>query len=427
MQAFSFRFLSLRSRFLGAIAAVFILLVAVALGSALFMHRAVDVLDRVVEQSVYKLRTTSQLQNQIRKAFGSIENATGARRSRLRQQFDAESRSVDDLFAGLLNQAFLEPEERARLADTRREWRDSVELAKKVFTSGAPNAVSNALDRRYNRIMLTLDRLSGSYYDGIDAQRARFSAAENRFLLMIALTIGIGLVGALLAAAWLTRSVLMPLREIEKGMTHFANDKLSYRLDLNHNNEIGHLAREFNAMAEHLMEHRLKLEEMSIRDGLTGLFNRRELDRRLNEETQRARRYQRPYAVLMLDIDRFKDVNDRYGHPTGDEVLVTVADLVLLNVRPVDAVFRYGGEELAAILPETDDSGARIVAERIRRTIEDSLTATPQGDTVSVTVSIGIATFPRDGDTGAKLIHAADRALYAAKMAGRNIVRSAST
>jgi diguanylate cyclase (GGDEF)-like protein len=126
----------------------------------------------------------------------------------------------------------------------------------------------------------------------------------------------------------------------------------------------------------------------------------------------------------MLDIDHFKNVNDHYGHQAGDEVLITVADLIQLNVRPVDVVCRYGGEELAVILPETDEEGARTVAERIRGTVEDSVTTTPQGDTVHVTVSIGLAVFPRDGDTAASLIHAADQALYAAKQEGRNLVRS---
>lgn len=127
---------------------------------------------------------------------------------------------------------------------------------------------------------------------------------------------------------------------------------------------------------------------------------------------------------MMLDIDHFKNVNDQYGHQAGDDVLITVTDLIQLHMRPVDVVCRYGGEELAVILPETDEVGARTVAERVRATVADSITTTPQGDMVHVTVSIGIATFPRDGDTASGLIHAADTALYVAKQEGRNLVRS---
>jgi diguanylate cyclase (GGDEF)-like protein len=218
--------------------------------------------------------------------------------------------------------------------------------------------------------------------------------------------------------------VLVPLREFEKGMTHFTNDNLTYRLDLNHNDEIGRLARDFNTMAESLMEHKTRLEELSSRDGLTGLYNRREFEDRLREETQRARRYGKSLSVIILDIDHFKNVNDRYGHQAGDETLIAVADLIRLSARPMDAVCRYGGEELAVILPETDASGAGILAERIRASVAESLTITPQGVEIQVTVSIGFAAFPQDGDTGPGLVKAADEALYAAKQEGRNLVRS---
>lgn len=424
MKSPSFTHLSLRTRFLAAMGIVFVPLVLVALGSGLFMHRAVDALNRVVEQSVYKLQTTSRLQNQIRKAYGLVRDYTGTPRYTVRDQFRSESQTVEDIFTEILRKPFLGPEEYTVLSRIRREWRDCVVLANLIFTSNTPKPVAYQLDQRVNQVMFALDQIYGSYYDEINAQRSQIGEAESRFLLIIVLAIGLAMIGAVLGAVWLSRSVLIPLREFERGMTHFANDNLSYRLDLNHDNEIGQLAREFNTMAERLMAHHNKLEELSIRDGLTGLYNRRELEKRLHEETQRARRYNRPYSVLMLDVDHFKDVNDRYGHQSGDDVLIAVADLVRLNVRPVDVVCRYGGEELAVILPETDESGARIVAERIRRTIEESITTTPQGDTINVTVSIGLAGFPRDSVTGAGLIHAADQALYAAKMDGRNIVRN---
>jgi len=421
---FSFGNLSLRTRFLAAMGIIFIPLVLVTLGSGVFMHRTVDTLNRVVGQSLYKLQTTSQLQGQIRRTYALVKDYTGTPTYTVRDQFKSESRSAEDGFADILGKPFLGPEEHARLSKTRRDWQDCVVLANFVFSSKEPKAVTYQLDQCVNQVMFALDQIYGSYYDEINAQRSQIGEAESGFLLIIVTAIGVGMVSAVIGALWLSRSVLLPLREFEKGMTHFANDNLSYRLEIDHSNEIGRLAREFNAMAEHLMEHHHKLEELSVRDGLTGLYNRRELEKRLQEETQRARRYSHPYSVLMLDIDHFKDVNDRYGHQTGDDVLVTVADLVRLTVRPVDLVARYGGEELAVILPETDESGARLVAERIRSTVEESLTTTSQGDTIHVTVSIGLATFPRDSATGAGLVYAADQALYAAKVDGRNLVRS---
>jgi diguanylate cyclase (GGDEF)-like protein len=138
------------------------------------------------------------------------------------------------------------------------------------------------------------------------------------------------------------------------------------------------------------MEHKTRLEELSSRDGLTGLYNRREFETRLREETQRARRYNKPLSVMLLDIDHFKNVNDRYGHQAGDETLIAVADLIRLGARPMDAV-SLRRRELAVILPRTDATGAGIVAGDRAASRDRS----PYwGDEIQVTVSIGFATFP---------------------------------
>ena len=402
---------------------VFIPLVVVALGSAAFLQHAGDALNQVVEQPVYKLQTTTRLQNQIRKAYSLVKDYAGTPSFALRSQFESEAKTVEEIFVDILAKTFLGPPEYSLLAHARREWQDSIVLANLILNTGATKATLTQLDQRENQVMFSLDQMYANYYSEISAQRTQINDAENRFLMIIAAAIGFGLVSAVIGAVWLARSVLVPLREFEKGMVRFANEDLSYRLDFNNQDELGRLAREFNTMAEHLMQHQNKLEELSVRDGLTGVYNRREFEKRLSEETHRARRYNEVFSILMLDVDHFKDVNDRYGHQAGDEALITVADLVRLNVRPVDVVCRYGGEELTVILPQTDASGARIVAERIRSTIAESLTTTPQGDTIHITVSIGLSTFPQDGDTGARLVTAADQALYAAKQDGRNLVR----
>lgn len=416
--------LSLRARFLIAMGIVFIPVVVVAIGSSLFLQHSAGALNRIVEQPIYKLQATSRLQNQIRKTSALARDYAVTPRFALRSQFESEAAGVEAIFAEILSKPFLGPKEHSLLASARREWNDSRTLAGVIFSSKAPEAAPTQLDQRVNQIMFQLDQAYETYYTEIGAQRAQIIDSENRYLLVISVSVGLGLLIAIIGSVWLIRSVLVPLREFEKGMANFSQNNLSYRLPLETHDEIGHLAREFNAMAERLMQHQHKLEELSARDGLTGLYNRRELEKRLHEETQRARRYTHPLSVMMLDIDHFKNVNDQYGHQAGDEVLITVTDLIQLHMRPVDVVCRYGGEELAVILPETDEEGARTVAERVRATVADSITTTPQGDMVHVTVSIGIATFPRDGDTASSLIHAADTALYVAKQEGRNLVRS---
>jgi len=421
---FSFKNLSLRTRLLVTMGVVFIPLVVVAIGSGVFLQHAAEQFNRLTEQPVYKLQTTSRLQNQIRKAYSLVKDYTGTPSYALQSRFASEAKTVEEIFVDIMAKPFLDPPQYALLARARREWQDSIVLVNLIFNSGASKATLMQLVHGENQVMFSLDQMYADYYREISAQRTQIEDAESRFLLIIATAIGFGLVSAVAGAMWLARSVLVPLREFEKGMTHFANDNLTYRLDMNHNDEIGRLARDFNTMAESLMEHKNRLEELSSRDGLTGLYNRREFEARLREETQRARRYAKPLSVMLLDIDHFKNVNDRYGHQAGDETLIAVADLIRLSARPMDAVCRYGGEELAVILPETDASGAGIVAERIRASVAESLTTTPQGDEIQVTVSIGFATFPQDGDTGSGLVKAADDALYAAKQEGRNLVRS---
>jgi diguanylate cyclase (GGDEF)-like protein len=164
-------------------------------------------------------------------------------------------------------------------------------------------------------------------------------------------------------------------------------------------------------------------QRLSITDGLTGLWNYRYFQMTIGKEVERALRFDRPLALLMLDLDHFKRVNDEHGHQRGDAVLVEFARRVKSQVREVDVLARYGGEELVCVLPETDRTGAEHTAARICTAVR----AAPfdGGLPLTVTVSVGVAVFPEHGRTGADLIRAADNALYAAKNAGRDQWRTA--
>jgi diguanylate cyclase (GGDEF)-like protein/PAS domain S-box-containing protein len=165
-----------------------------------------------------------------------------------------------------------------------------------------------------------------------------------------------------------------------------------------------------------------ELEHLAIHDALTGLYNRGELERRLNDEIQRAIRYQRPLSLFMLDIDWFKKINDSYGHMAGDEILRSLAELLMVEVRTQDYVSRYGGEEFVIILPETTPEEAVELAHRLCVEIADSRFCINGHKDLKVTVSIGVAGFPVHGDNLEGLLEAADMAMYAAKDAGRNQV-----
>jgi diguanylate cyclase (GGDEF)-like protein len=167
------------------------------------------------------------------------------------------------------------------------------------------------------------------------------------------------------------------------------------------------------------------MQRLAERDALTGLANRRRLRAAGEHEHRRARRSGQPLAALMLDLDHFKQVNDRYGHGAGDDVLRETARRIKATVREMDVAARYGGEEFAVVLPETDLDTARDVAERIRLAVADAPIDTRQGP-VAVTLSAGVATLDVRGRGLGGLLEAADAALYQAKAAGRNRVAVAS-
>lgn len=200
----------------------------------------------------------------------------------------------------------------------------------------------------------------------------------------------------------------------ELGKLNLSNEQLM--LDLKESKEkaerFAHELRELNA----------QLEKMAFRDGLTNLYNHRYFQDILGKEIARGKRYNNPLCLLMLDIDFFKKVNDTYGHPAGDEVLINVAKAITNAIRPSDIVARYGGEEFAVILPETNQTGMKVFAERLRRCVA-AVTTISKDYEIKVTISCGgVELLPEDKITQQVLLDTADRGLYQSKEKGRNRV-----
>jgi len=233
------------------------------------------------------------------------------------------------------------------------------------------------------------------------------------------------------------RKVVGPLNELARTARQLAGGIMDARAKVTLHNEIGDLARAFNEMADRLagaqfemlklnaeLEERVQqrtreLEDLASREPLTGLYNRRFFSEVSTREFAAAERYDADLTVLMFDLDHFKETNDRFGHRTGDEVLVLVADAIRSELRESDVAARFGGDEFILLLPRTSASAAGNAAERISSRFMESLRR--ESPDVPTTLSIGVASLRVTRARSAEaLIHEADVALYAAKMGGRN-------
>jgi diguanylate cyclase (GGDEF)-like protein len=164
-----------------------------------------------------------------------------------------------------------------------------------------------------------------------------------------------------------------------------------------------------------------KMLDAALRDGLTGAFNKRYLLERLATELAFAQRHRTPLSLILLDVDHFKRVNDTFGHPAGDDVLVQLVRVANATVRREDVLARYGGEEFAILCRSVDAGNASVLAERLRQRIA-AMTVEHEGERIPVTISLGVAGLPDVDPTVEKLVAAADGALYEAKQRGRNRV-----
>jgi len=206
------------------------------------------------------------------------------------------------------------------------------------------------------------------------------------------------------------------MADATKGLVELNNQYASLVLQLEQT------AKERAELTEKLQRANKMLSELAFSDALTGLANKRAFTNALKREISRSKRSALPVSLMMMDVDHFRQFNEAYGHPVGDEVLRRVGSVIRDSVRESDFAARYGGEEFVVILPETDANAAMVVAERVRSSLEASRVNTEHG-ALGVTTSIGIATSTSEHTLkAAALISSADGALYKAKRAGRNRV-----
>ncbi|MFN2397026.1 MAG: diguanylate cyclase [Gemmatimonadaceae bacterium] len=281
-------------------------------------------------------------------------------------------------------------------------------------------------------VVATLERVPQVRWVVVAEMSADSAFQQVRRFRNVALLAVIALLLVVSASAYrLGLLIVRPLDRLAKGAAEVATGDLAVDLPAAGEGEVGALTKVFNDMVSRLRESRQdldninemlrknneELERLSVTDGLTGLANHRSLMQRLDDEGIRYYRNARPFTVVMADVDHFKKYNDAFGHPAGDQVLKTVAAILRDSTRAVDCVARYGGEEFVVLLPETSMDAALPVAERIRALVEAE-----DFSGQNITLSIGVAEFPKDAETALSVIAVADEAMYEAKRGGRNQV-----
>jgi diguanylate cyclase (GGDEF)-like protein len=250
----------------------------------------------------------------------------------------------------------------------------------------------------------------------VSDQIAALRGREQAQLFAALATVFMGLIIAGVLARWLRRSITSPLISLEKAAVHFGSDDLSHQIAVRGDDEFARVGSAFNDMAGKLQKGREELRFQALHDSLTGLPNRALFMQHTEHAIARARRRTSTLAVLYLDLDDFKAVNDTFGHEAGDELLIAVAERLRKCLRAEDVAARLGGDEFGILLQERDVAGVNLVVERLSHSFHDSLSIRA-GD-MTIGVSIGVATSEGNEELD-ELLRQADVAMYAAKARGR--------
>jgi two-component system, cell cycle response regulator len=420
---------SLRRRLITGVGFMTIPLVAIAIGSYLSFERAINTFENSESRRLEELFPLDRLEDSLMKTSRLLKDGNNARDGQNKDNFEILSRDIDQTFTQLLSTPSQVAERRSLILGIQREWEQTEGERKKLATDLTPaNRVSQrrlrsninqhlelAIDdiRRLNKLLTN--------FQMIDNQN-RATEIKQQVRTATILTGAVTILMGMGSAYFLARSILKPLKRLNVGVARFGEGDLSHRIYLETGDELDQLADTINWMAANLEQSQQSLTELATMDVLTGVFNRREFNRRLTIEIERSRREGHPVSLLMVDIDFFKKINDTYGHQSGDDALRHVSALLKAEVRPGDLPARYGGEEFAVILPYADSHEAFVVAERLRNLIAEQNIAIQNGQTIKATASLGCSTFPMDAETEEALMAEADAALYRAKRGGRNRV-----
>lgn len=345
-----------------------------------------------------------------------------------RKQASQIDAGLEQLGVAMAEQGF----DSAPIHEAQDEWRSLATLSDSLL-AGEPLGGNARVGEQVEAFEALIDRLAHQLETVHDAVRTRNETTHQQALASLALSeylavagLTVSIIGALLGVVVINRSLVSSMDRLAAGSMRFSGGDRDHRIEVHIPRELANVADAFNQMTTRIREQEARLEQMAITDGLTGLYNRREFDRLLAEEVRRAERYGTSVSLIIGDVDHFKAFNDQHGHQAGDEALRSVGLTLRESLRLADKACRYGGEEFVIILPECDANAARLAAERVRKAVEARAFRIDAERTAQVTISLGVATSPGNGESPETLLKRADLALYQAKEQGRNRVKVAT-
>ncbi len=404
---------SLRRRYMLAVCVMLLPLIGLLLAAAYTQVRAIDSMEERIHQPAQGLTTLDDLKKRLAQAWGAVNRPPPHGEGQL-HDLNRISLEIDLVFQKLDRLSSLDPRHRELIATAAREWRQGRALLRQT-AGGAEDLPRQAFGNRLTRANSYLDEVSAGLVGEIRLEHATALDIKWKSLVILGATFLAGLLVALIGAYLLFRSIVGPIQRLERSINRFGQGDLNSRVEIKSNDEIGHLATAFNAMAERFQQVQKELDYLSVHDSLTGLYDRSRFHELVSLELQRAKRYERAFSILFLDIEDFHQVNRDFGNLVGDSVLCTVSMQITGSIRPTDAAARFDADQFAVILSETDAEGAAETASRIRRAISDNPINIGDGKRLTIEANIGIATYPNDEETETALFALAEHSLLESK------------
>lgn len=398
-------------------------LAAVLFGALYTVQTTVGTLEHIISQPVEDLALSKDVQTLVLRTELPIHRYLHKGEAADRDSYIRLTVEIELAFQEALAMPNLGAKERTALEKAQAQWRDAKTTGDGLLThTGLTDAeiLVHQMDDyglKLAAVVGSLDVVGTAALAEVETQRLAARDSKEQALIWTGVLFAVGLLLAFAALYSMASSVLFPIRRLEESIQRFGRGDLSSRIDLGRHDELGNLAGAFNTMAERFQKVQKELEYLSIHDHLTGLYDRGKFHELVNTEIQRAKRYDRVFSILYIDIDDFQNINEKYGHLVGDSVLCSVAMQIKNAIRPTDAAARFGADQFAVMLSETAAHGAHETSERIGRAISENALNLGDGRKLRITVCIGGATYPEDAQDDTALFAYTDVSLAHAKSA----------